>query len=63
MPPAELWPISHMSIFGWGGQRLALVPAFDLAVAMNAGNYRKPGSEQRRIATALLNELILPAVA
>jgi len=32
-------------------------------VAMNAGNYRKPGSEQRRIAGLLLNELILPATA
>src|SRR5262245_31979588 len=51
-----------ISGIGWGGQRLVLVPALDLAVAMNAGNYRKPGIEQRRIATALLNELILPAV-
>jgi CubicO group peptidase (beta-lactamase class C family) len=52
-----------ISGIGWGGQRLVLVPALDLVVAMNAGNYRKPGSEQRRVATALLSELILPAVA
>jgi hypothetical protein len=30
---------------------------------MNAGNYGKPRRKQRRIATALLNELIVPAVA
>ena len=35
---------------GGGGQRLFLVPALDLVAAMNAGNYRKPGPEQRRIA-------------
>jgi hypothetical protein len=30
---------------------------------MNAGNYRKPGREQRRIANMVLTELVLPAVA
>jgi CubicO group peptidase (beta-lactamase class C family) len=48
---------------GWGGQRLFLVPALDLVVAMNAGNYRKPGVEQRRIANAVLTELVLPNVS
>jgi len=52
-----------ISGIGWGGQRLFVVPALDLVVAMNAGNYDKPGSEQRRIAGLLLNELILPATA
>ncbi len=52
-----------MSAIGWGGQRLFLVPALGLAVAMNAGNYRKPGSEQRRIANALMSELVLPALS
>jgi hypothetical protein len=42
---------------------LFLVPALDLAVAMNAGNYRKPGVEQRRVAATLLTELVLPALA
>jgi CubicO group peptidase (beta-lactamase class C family) len=51
-----------ISGIGWGGQRLFLVPALDLVVAMNAGNYRKPGMEQRRVANTLLNELVLPAV-
>jgi CubicO group peptidase (beta-lactamase class C family) len=48
---------------GWGGQRLFLVPALDLVVAMNAGNYRKSGVEQRRIANVVLTELVLQAVA
>ena len=48
---------------GWGGQRLFLMPALDLVVAMNAGNYRRPGLEQRRVAYAVLTELVLPAVA
>ena len=51
-----------ISGIGWGGQRLFLVPSLELAVAMNAGNYRKPGLEQRRIANTVLNELVLPAV-
>ena len=38
------------------------MPALDLVVAMNAGNYRKPGPEQRRVANAVLTELVLPAV-
>jgi CubicO group peptidase (beta-lactamase class C family) len=33
---------------GWGGQRLLVFPALDLVVAMNCGNYRKPGPEQGR---------------
>jgi CubicO group peptidase (beta-lactamase class C family) len=49
-----------ISGIGWGGQRLYVVPGLDLVVAMNAGNYGKPGMEQRRIATTLLTELVLP---
>ena len=54
---------THDCAIGWGGQRLFLIPALDVAVAMNAGNYRKPGSEQRRIANALISELVLPALS
>lgn len=52
-----------ISGIGWGGQRLFLVPALDLAVAMNAGNYRLPGMEQGRIATAVITDLVLPNLA
>jgi hypothetical protein len=39
------------------------MPALDLVVAMNAGNYHRPRLEQRRVANAVLTELVLPAVA
>ena len=52
-----------ISGIGWGGQRLFLLPGLDLAVAMNAGNYPKPGSEQRRVANTLMYDLVLPAVS
>ena len=45
---------------GWGGQRLWVIPALDLVVAMNCGNYRKPGMEQSRIAGTVLTEAVLP---
>jgi hypothetical protein len=30
---------------------------------MNAGNYRKPGAEQRRVANVVLTELVLPNIS
>jgi CubicO group peptidase (beta-lactamase class C family) len=51
-----------ISAIGWGGQRLFLVPALDLAVAINAGNYRRPIMEQGRIGTALITDLVLPGL-
>lgn len=46
---------------GWGGQRLVVFPALDLVVAMNCGNYRKPGAEQSRIARTVITEIVLPS--
>ena len=51
-----------ISAAGWGGQRLFIMPDLDLVVAMNCGNYRKSGMQQRRVADVLLRELVLPAV-
>jgi hypothetical protein len=31
------------------------------AVAMNCGNYRKPGLEQSRVAGVVLTEVVLPS--
>ncbi|MET7426744.1 serine hydrolase domain-containing protein [Dactylosporangium sp. NPDC005555] len=46
---------------GNGGQRLAVVPELDLTVAITAGNYDDP--EQWRTPAALLEQVILPALA
>jgi len=46
---------------GWGGQRLLVFPALDLVVAMNCGNYRKPGLEQGRVNGVVLTEVVLPS--
>jgi CubicO group peptidase (beta-lactamase class C family) len=46
---------------GWGGQRLFVFPALDLAVAMNCGNYRKSLMEQNRIIDAVVTVTVLPS--
>jgi len=45
--------------FGWGGQRLYVVPADGLVVAVYAGAYGRP----QVVGTAVLNRYVLPAVA
>jgi CubicO group peptidase (beta-lactamase class C family) len=56
-------PRSHHWVagIGWGGQRLFVLPGLDLVVAINCGNYLKPGMEQSRIAAVLLTEIVLPS--
>jgi CubicO group peptidase (beta-lactamase class C family) len=47
---------------GWGGQRIFVLPDLDLVVAMNCGNYAKPGQEQGRVNLTILVAAILPLV-
>lgn len=54
-------PLHWVGGIGWGGQRLFVFPAIDLVVAMNCGNYRKPGMEQSRVNSAVLTEVVLPS--
>jgi CubicO group peptidase (beta-lactamase class C family) len=48
---------------GWGGQRLYVFPDLDLVVAMNCGNYSKPGAEQSRVNTTVVNEVVFPSLS
>ena len=47
---------------GWGGQRLVVIPALELVVVINCGNYPKSGAEQRAVVDTLLKDLVLPAM-
>jgi CubicO group peptidase (beta-lactamase class C family) len=47
---------------GWGGQKLYVFPESDVVVAMNCGNYNKPGQEQNRVNVAVLNEVVAPGL-
>jgi CubicO group peptidase (beta-lactamase class C family) len=47
---------------GWGGQKLYVFPGLDLVVAMNCGNYSKPGAEQNRVNVAVLNDVVFPSL-
>ena len=49
--------------YGWGGQRLFIVPALDVVVAINAGNYAVPGIEQGRIGATLMKDVVLPSLS
>ena len=47
---------------GWGGQKLYVFPESEVVVAMNCGNYSKPGQEQNRVNLAVLNEVVAPGL-
>lgn len=49
--------------FGWGGQRLFVVPRLDLVVSVNCGNYSRPIMEQGRIVNTVIAEAVLPALS
>jgi len=51
-----------ISGIGWGGQQLMLFPDLDTVVAMNCGNYQKPGREQFAITSLILTEIVLPSL-
>jgi CubicO group peptidase (beta-lactamase class C family) len=46
---------------GWGGQRLYAFPAHDLVIAINCGNYGKPGREQAKIVRAVVADVVMPS--
>ncbi len=48
---------------GWGGQNLFIFPTLDAVVAMNCGNYQRPGIEQGKIVTAVMTEVVVPGLA
>jgi len=52
--------VTYTAAVGLGGQRVYVVPEFDLVVAINAGHYSGP--LQTIIPSAILNRLVLPAV-
>ncbi len=52
--------IDWIAGFGFGGQRLFIVPTFDLVVFVNSGHYRD--GLQNVIPAAILNQVVLPAV-
>jgi CubicO group peptidase (beta-lactamase class C family) len=49
--------------FGWGGQRLFVLPGLDLVVAINCGNYGKSIREQNDVTGAILVAVVLPLVS
>jgi CubicO group peptidase (beta-lactamase class C family) len=60
-PPGSSGP-TIMGI-GWGGQRLVIIPALELVVVINCGNYPKSGAEQRAVVDTVLKDLVLASLS
>jgi CubicO group peptidase (beta-lactamase class C family) len=54
------YDLSWIGGFGYGGQRLFVVPALDIVVAINAGHYLQ--STQWPHPDAILNRFVMPAI-
>ncbi len=53
-------PRPLMGAYGNGGQRLFLVPSYDLVAVMMAGNYDRAG--QSKLPASILNDFLIPAL-
>ena len=62
VPAGQSRPQHWIGGFGWGGQRLFVLPDLDLAIAINCGNYGKSPEEQNRVAGSLIIAVVLPLV-
>jgi CubicO group peptidase (beta-lactamase class C family) len=60
--PSDKFRANAVAAIGWGGQRLFVLPADNLVVAMNAGNYGLTGAEQSQIVATVMTEAVLPSV-
>jgi CubicO group peptidase (beta-lactamase class C family) len=52
--------IKWVSAMGWGGQRIFVVPEFDLVVMVTSGLYGKPREGMGALDT--LNSFVIPSV-
>jgi len=63
VPAGQSRPRHWIGGFGWGGQRLFVLPDLDLVIAINCGNSRKSLEEQNRVTGSLLMAVVLPLVS